>query len=133
MEIIGTVVSVNENNATVLVRRVSACGENCANCKGACETTKVKSVVDNELGASVGDMVKIESNSTDVVRAAFVLYMVPILVSIIATVFAYSLKLSDILIILIFSGCFFLSFFVLKLFEKKIVPKSYITKIIKRA
>ena len=133
MEIIGTVVSANENKATVLVKRTSACGENCANCKGACETTKMKSVVENVVGAGVGDVVKIESNSADVVRAAFILYMAPILISIIAAVFSYSFGLSDILTILIFAGCFFLSFFVLKLFEKKIVPKSYITKIIKRA
>lgn len=133
MEIVGTVVSVKGDMATVKVKRVSACGENCAHCSGVCETTTTKSIVQNTAGAKVGDTVKIESNSTDVLRAAFALYVVPVLVAIIMAVITYGIKMPDFLVILISVFSFFCAFVVIKHFEKKLVPKSYITKILGRS
>lgn len=133
MEIVGTVISVNKNKATVSVKRVSACGENCANCKGVCETTHTTSVAENTAGAHVGDLVKIESESGAVIRAALILYMLPIIITILVAALFYAIKLSDIFIVLFSVMAFFASFFVVKCFDEKIAPKSYITKIIKRA
>lgn len=133
MEIVGTVVSVNGNMATVAVRRMSSCGENCANCSGVCETTTTKSTAQNTVGAKVGDTVKIESNSTDVLRAAFALYVVPVLVAIVMAVITYGIKMHDIWVILISVASFFGAFVVIKRFEKRLVPKAYITKILGRS
>ena len=130
MDIVGTVISVNENMATVSVKRVSACGENCANCKGACEVTTAVSVAENRAGAAVGDTVKIESDSESVIRAAVVLYIVPVLVAIVAAVVCYGMELSDLWAIGVSVLVFFVSFFVIKIFEKKLAPKAYITKIL---
>ena len=128
MEIVGTVINTEGNKATVSVRRVSACGENCANCKCACEATTAVSVVENPIGAAVGDIVKIESDSTAVLRAALILYIVPVLVAIISAVIGSSF--SAVCGIVLCVAMFFVSFFVIKLFEKKITPKSYITKVL---
>ena len=132
MEIIGTVVSIKENIATVKVKRASSCGENCANCASVCETTQVMSDAYNIAGAKIGDTVKIESKSTDVLRAVVALYMLPVLVAILSAIVAYGNKLSDIFVILISVISFFASFFVIKCFEKRLTPKSYITKIISK-
>ena len=128
MEIVGTVIDTKNNQATVSVRRVSACGENCANCKCACEATTAVSVVENSVGAAVGDIVKIRSDSSAVLRAALILYIVPVLVAIISAVIGSSF--SAVCGIVLCVAMFFVSFFVIKLFEKKITPKSYITKVL---
>ncbi len=130
MESIGTVISTDGNSATVVVKRVSACGENCADCMGSCETTTIKSIAENKAGAVVGDTVKIESNTTDVLRVVFILYMVPILVAIFVAIIAYGIKISDIAVILVSVVSFFISFLIIKRFEKRLVPKAYITKIL---
>lgn len=130
MESVGTVVSIDKDMAVVNVRRVSACGENCASCKGGCVSTTLTTKVYNKEGAKVGDVVKIESNSNELVRAAFFLYIVPVIIGIIASVASYAMKMSDIFVILVFLVSFFASFLLVKYFEKRLVPKSYITKIL---
>lgn len=133
MEIIGTVIATDGEEATVSVKRVSACGENCANCKGACETTKTTATVKNTADARVGDIVKIESESADVLRAAVVLYIVPVVVTILIAAFVYGFGFSELYVFIFSAAGFFASFIGIKFFEKKITPKSQITKIIKKA
>lgn len=130
MEIIGTVISTHKDKATVAVKRVSACGENCANCKGVCEATTATAVAQNSVGAIVGDVVKIESESAAVIRAALVLYMVPVAVTILVAALIYGIGLSNLFVILFSVLAFFASFFVIKCFDKSLVPKSYVTKIL---
>ncbi len=130
MESIGVVISLNGNMATVNVRRVSACGENCASCKGGCVATTIKTTAENLVSADVGDTVKIESNTTDVVRAAFFLYMMPVVVALIFAVITYAMKISDIFVILSSVAAFFVGFKVIKRFEKKLIPRAYITRIL---
>ena len=132
MESVGTVISLDKNIATVSVRRVSACGENCTSCKGACVDTKVTARVENTIGARPGDTVMIESNTKDLVRASMFLYIMPIVVAIIVSVITYSFEITDIFVILASVISFFASFIIVKLFEKKLVPKSYIKKILSR-
>lgn len=133
MEIVGTVIAIDGENATVSVKRVSACGENCANCKGACETTKTTAVVKNSAGACIGDVVKIESESSQVIRAAVVLYIVPVVVTILVAALVFGLGFSDLYVFIFAALGFFTSFLGIKFFEKKITPESYITKVIKKA
>ena len=133
MEIVGTVIAIDGEEATVSVKRVSACGENCANCKGACESTKTTAIVKNSAGACVGDVVKIESESGAVIRAAVVLYIVPVVITILIAALTFGIGLSDLYVFIFAAIGFFASFLGIKFFEKKITPKSYITKVIKKA
>jgi len=133
MEIVGTVIAINGNDAVVSVKRVSACGENCANCGGACETTKTTTVVKNTAGAHIGDIVKIESDSAKVIRAAVVLYIVPVVVTILIAALVFGLGFSDLYVFIFATVGFFTSFLGIKFFEKKLTPESYITKVIKKA
>lgn len=133
MEIVGTVVELNGEDATVSVKRVSACGENCANCGGMCETTNTTTVAKNTAEARVGDTVKIESESASVIRAAVILYIVPVVVTILVAALIFGLGFSEVYVFIFSALAFFASFLGVKLFEKNITPKSYITKVIKRA
>lgn len=133
MEIVGTVIALDGESATVSVKRVSACGENCANCKGMCETTNTTAIAKNLAGAHIGDMVKIESESTTVIRAAVVLYIIPVLVTILIAALVYGLGFSDLYVFIFSTLGFFLSFLIIKMFDRKLAPKSYITKVIKKA
>lgn len=130
MEIIGTVISVDKDMATVSVRRVSACGENCANCHGACQTTTAVATVKNTTGAVVGDVVKVECDSVSVIRAAMFLYMLPVLAAVLIAAITYSTGLSDILTLVLSVVGFFGCFAIVKRFEKHIAPKSFITKVL---
>ena len=69
-----------DGSATVLHIRQSACSGDCHKCSGcgaAQETIELR--VMNTLGAEPGDFVIIQSATGPVLRAAAVLYMVPIL------------------------------------------------------
>ena len=68
-------------DGTALVRhtRLSACSGDCHKCSGcgaAKETMLLKA--DNPIGAEPGDLVKIQSESAPVLKAAAVLYVLPL-------------------------------------------------------
>ncbi len=133
MESIGTVVKTDGKNAVVCVNRVSACGENCAHCKGGCTPTKAYAEAENCENAQVGDTVKIETETADVIKASLVLYFVPLVLSIISACIAYSFGTDAHFVVLASAFVFIVPFFVLKKFEKRITPISKITKVIRKA
>lgn len=79
MEKSGVVIAVNGSNAVVEVRRTSSCGDNCSSCSGACEVPVAKITVPNDKGASVGDFVILTVSESDMLKASFALYTVPLL------------------------------------------------------
>lgn len=130
MEQIGTVIKTENQDAVILVQRVSACGENCAHCKGGCTPTKAEVKVQNGVGAKVGDVVKVEANTTSVIKAAVFLYFTPCLVSIIGAIVTESLLSLAAATVGVAAVLFFLTFFVIQRLDKKLAPASVITKII---
>ena len=89
MEQIGEVVELRGKKALVRIRRVSACGENCASCEGGCKPTASVTEAVNGIHAKVGDTVKIEMNSLAYMTLAFIGYILPIIICI-ATYFIVS-------------------------------------------
>lgn len=132
MEQIGTVEQIIGEKAVVAVNRASACGEGCAHCKGGCAPGRVRAYVINIAEAEVGDVVKIETDTADVVRASLILYFVPCVLAIFAAAAATELFCSAAA-----AACacavFFAAFAVIKCFDKRIAPVSKITKIMKKA
>jgi len=82
MEQIGKILTIEDNYATVLIKRPTACGENCAMCKG-CETSSQKAKVLNPINAKIGDTVKIELSTSKVLFASFAVYILPLIAFII--------------------------------------------------
>ncbi len=76
----GFVKSVLGNTCYVIIKRKTACGENCANCSAACEAREQVCVAENVLCAKVGDKVLVEMDSAKVLKSAFLVYILPILV-----------------------------------------------------
>jgi len=76
----GTVQSVSGNFCNVVVTRKSACGDNCANCKGGCSLKNQICIAKNDIGAAPGDKVVIEISTEKVLKSAFMVYILPIIV-----------------------------------------------------
>lgn len=67
-----------DGTATVLCIRESACSGDCHKCSG-CGAAKETILLDakNSIGAKPGDLVTVESETGPVLKAAVVMYMVP--------------------------------------------------------
>ena len=68
-----------DGSATVLLVRESACSGDCHKCSG-CGAAKETMIFTarNEIGATRGDLVKVESATGPVMKAATVLYVIPL-------------------------------------------------------
>ena len=125
----GTVVKLQDNNAVVKVPRASACGHDCGECR-LCDNPDIEAVVENPIGAKVGDRVKICQSTSKILISAFLVYLLPIIGAFLIYAFVISftdsqlyLTLGEILWILIWIPF-------IQRYSKKHTPKSIITEVI---
>ena len=78
-----------------VVRRKTACGDNCASCGGACKMNFQSVTAKNPAGAKAGDNVIIEMDGKKVILSAFLVYILPILVFIISFYGVQTLNLGN--------------------------------------
>ncbi|WP_026475771.1 SoxR reducing system RseC family protein [Alkaliphilus transvaalensis] len=78
MKQVGIVTSVEGKTAKVLMQRHSSCGD-CHACKMGDENTKLEIKVLNEAQAKVGEWVTVDMRDQDVLTAAFMVYVIPLL------------------------------------------------------
>ena len=71
--------ALNNGLAEVMVERTTACGE-CANREVCHYTSEVRTFAKNSIGAREGEKVIIQSKSSEIIGAAFLLYIVPLAV-----------------------------------------------------
>ena len=81
MKEVGRVVSVNDDAAVVSMRASGAC-DKCGLCMASSDGREILLLALNEAGAGVGDAVEIEISPGRVLVAAFALYMLPVLLTI---------------------------------------------------
>ncbi len=74
----GIVVKTHGGHATVRIEKKSACSGECSSC-GMCQNPVYDVEARNTAGAHVGDKVKLYMPTGKVYRAAFLVYMLPIL------------------------------------------------------
>ena len=86
----GTVVSVHGDSAVVRVRKESACGHDCGECR-VCNNPEITTTVLNPIGAAVGDTVTIGTDSRGVLGAAFLLYVLPVFGAIVLGTLVFNL------------------------------------------
>jgi positive regulator of sigma E activity len=79
---IGCVISVKDDAVVVAMPMSGAC-EKCGMCIATADRKEVLLLAKNEPGASVGQYVEIEIAAGKVVAAAFIIYMIPIFMTII--------------------------------------------------
>jgi len=126
MKSLGKVISINENNARVQLKRSSACGDSCGSCKGGCTPTTTVVEVSNEIGAKVGQTVELEMNNKNFMKAVGISYMFPLIMLVTGTLIGYGIYNSLVIKISqeIFSflvGMFFItiSYFIVNRIDKK--------------
>ena len=72
------VTRVLENGmAEVVVTRGTACGSNCGNCESCAFQNEIKTLAKNTVNARRGEKVVIETVSSKIFKAAFLVYIVP--------------------------------------------------------
>lgn len=81
--------------AEVAVSRGTACGSNCGNCESCVFQNEIKAFAKNTVHAKPGEKVKIESLSSQIFSAAFLLYIVPMVLFVIGYAIAASLGLGE--------------------------------------
>lgn len=77
MEQVGYVISIEGAQVRLLVKRMMSCGSNCAACKASCGAKPIELLVENKIGAKVGDRVEVVSSTSNVIKILLILYMLP--------------------------------------------------------
>ncbi len=72
--------ALNNGLAEVLVERGTACGDTCGSCEVCKYASEIRTYARNSLGAAEGDRVVIKTRSSEIIGAAFLLYIVPLIV-----------------------------------------------------
>lgn len=118
----GLVVKKEKNIMEVLVKRSSACGENCGHCNACSGLEQIVKVEDVD-GIFVGDTVQLELKSKNVLNAAFLVYILPLILLILGYIIAGFFFESDVIcasagFIFMIIGFFALHFYDAKKGEK---------------
>ena len=96
MQQTGIVQKLQRNIAEVKIMRSSSCGESCASC-GLCPGREAKVFAINDINAAVGDTVIIDMADGKVLGAAFLVYIVPLIMLIIGYFSGYTVFNSEVL------------------------------------
>ena len=97
MQCEGTVVKKNKDMLTVRVKRGSACGESCAACKVGCPGVEQTIEAKDMCGADAGDTVVLELKSGKVIGAAFLVYILPLILLVCGYGIAHCFSKSDVI------------------------------------
>ncbi|MBQ1271659.1 MAG: SoxR reducing system RseC family protein [Clostridia bacterium] len=77
------VYQIKDGETIVEITRKSACGGDCGSCKGCSHPEQILRVkADNPIGAEVGDRVVLSSENAKVFKAAYITYILPIVLMI---------------------------------------------------
>lgn len=127
----GVVLEVMDQKAVVNIKRRSACGH-CKSCEmGRSDVKELNVIAKNEIGAKIDDNVNIIMDTPDVLKAALIVYVIPLIALVIGvalgTFLAKKLNLEADLIGII-TGLIFLapSYLIVRKMDKKLeVTKKY--------
>lgn len=111
----------NDGTAQVICIRESACSGDCHKCSG-CGAAKevILLTADNPIGAGTGDLVNLRSQTGPVLKAAAVLYMMPLVLFFAGYAVAEVLNLSGALL-----GClaFVISIVLIVVYDRRMAKK----------
>lgn len=104
--------------AEVVVTRGTACGSNCGNCESCAFQNELKAIAKNSVHATQGEKVVIESVSSRIFSAAFLLYIVPFIALFIGYAVAATNSLSEGLCILVSFGFFLVAVAIVVIYQR---------------
>lgn len=113
-----------DGTATVIHVRESACSGDCHKCSG-CGAAKeaVLFTAENPIGACRGDLVKVESDTGTVLKAAVVLYVLPLVLFFLG--YYVGVQMGDLGALMGILG-FFLGVAIIVVYDRKVVRKKNI-------
>lgn len=114
----GKVIALEGDMAKILSQRESACGENCANCKGGCKAEGIKFYAENKIGASLGDEVLVYTESKKFFVSLIFLYILPVILVFVSSFLGSHIFKSDLITVLFFIISLFLWVAVIKKVNK---------------
>lgn len=89
----GVVVEVDNEIATILFKRSSACAK-CGACGLTANQTDMYLKINNNLGAEVGDVVQVETNTSSVLTASVIVYVIPLIFLVIGVGLGYYIDIT---------------------------------------
>ncbi|MGX8797678.1 SoxR reducing system RseC family protein [Fusibacter sp. JL298sf-3] len=121
----GTIVALKNGKATLQVPRSTACGDKCGSCSSHCNQGRIEIDVKNSLNAHIGDRIEVESATQMVLGAAFLVYIVPLMMLFLGIFLTnlimnkLSINSNDLVSVLV--GLFFLSltFVFIRFYDRK--------------
>nr|WP_312575874.1 SoxR reducing system RseC family protein [Sedimentibacter sp.] len=123
MEQVGKIQKIDGNIATILVKRVSMCGDNCKSCSSACKVNGI--VIETEVtnDIKVGDYVEISTENEVMFKHILMLYGTPFVIML-GVIFAVMLLMQnnpngDLISAISGIASLGISYFVLKNYDKK--------------
>ena len=127
MEQVGKIEKIQGNKATVSVRRVTACGDNCKGCSSSCKQPGIIFETEIEGDYEVGDYVEITTENEVVLKQIALLYGIPFVIMM-ATIGLVQLVLQgpnkDLISAVAAVASLAVSFFILKAYDKKEMKKN---------
>ena len=133
MEQTGIVEECIDGMAKVKITRSSACGESCASC-GMCPGRETVIEARNDCGAAKGDTVVLNMSSGKVLNAAFLAYIVPVILLVLGCIMGDYIFQSENMGILSGFALMAVSFIPKHLLDKKLKSRysQVITGVVKR-
>lgn len=76
---------MSENTAKVSMRKHAACGE-CGACQHGQENMQLDIIALNKINANIGEKVEVDLETTNVLKAAFIMYVLPLIATLLGAV-----------------------------------------------
>lgn len=123
MDQVGKIEKIDGNIATILVKRVSACGDNCASCSAACKQNGIKIQTEVTSDIEIGDYVEITTENGIMFKHILMLYGMP-LVLLVGSILIFNFILrnninKDLISAVLGLASLIVSFFILKMYDKR--------------
>ena len=78
MEQIGKIENINGSTATILVKRITACGDSCAHCSASCRKKEIEVEAEVTPDIQIGDYVEITTENEVMFKHILMLYGMPL-------------------------------------------------------
>lgn len=123
MDQVGKIEKIQGNKATISVKRVSACGENCKGCSSACKQPVVYFETDINGEYEVGDYVEITTENDVMLKQILMLYGIPFVIMLstigIVQMLLFNNPNKDMISAVASVASLAVSYFILKAYDKK--------------
>jgi len=120
---VGKIEKIDGNIATILVKRISACGDNCASCSVACKQNGIIIQTEVTSDIEIGDYVEITTENGIMFKHILMLYGMPLVLlvgSILFFNFIFRNNINkDIISAVLGLASLIVSFFILKMYDKR--------------